>query len=67
MAELGCARTETDHERNLADGIATNKRPRSSPTLSTPRRQEKRAAIIIELKHIIELKLMIYNYNYNYN
>ena len=45
MAELGCARTETDCERNLADEIATSKRPRSSPTLSTPQRQEKRVPL----------------------
>ena len=42
MAGLDCARTEMDRERNLADEIATSKRPRSSPTLSTPYRQEKR-------------------------
>lgn len=45
MAELGCARTETDRERNLTDKIATSKRPRSSPTLSTPHRQEKRVPV----------------------
>ena len=30
-----------EQRRNLADEIATSKRPRSSPTLSTPHRQEK--------------------------
>jgi len=45
MAELGRARTEMDRERNLADEIATSKRPRSSPTLSTPHRQEKRVPL----------------------
>ena len=45
MAELGCARTETDLERNLTDKIATKKCPRSSPTLSTPHRQEKRVPL----------------------
>ena len=42
MAELDCARTETDHEKNLADEIVTSKHPRSSPMLSTPHRQQKR-------------------------
>ena len=42
---IGCARTETDRKRNLTDKIATSKHPRSSPTLSTPHRQEKRVPL----------------------
>ena len=51
MAEQDCARKVMDCESLLTDETATSKRPRASPTLSTPYRQEKRVALRELINH----------------
>ena len=45
MAETDCARADRGRESDPSDETANSKRPRGSPTLSTPHRQEKRVAL----------------------
>ena len=48
MADENCARVKIDFGSSRTPEFAANKRPRSSPTLCTPYREEKR----IPLRHI---------------
>ena len=54
MVEQDCGRTETDRLSQEADKIAISKRPRGSPTLSTPHRQEKRVALRELVNHEVD-------------